>query len=154
MQQQSTFLKCLLTNSSLFSAASVQSQRQNLTTYNATDSLDKLARTDYVDFGKCQHSFERFCWSKNGSNYLDVKHKVLKKNDNTEFHPIQNLTKGEADFDQVMRLRNQLVNAAENFGREKNLSLVLKPTMSKDMDEQLEQADLVVDVVDRANRKN
>ena len=60
---------------------------------------------------------------------------------------------GEAYFNQFMRLRNQLVNAAENFAREENLIPVLTPTMSKDMDEQLKLAHNVVDVVDRANRK-
>ena len=52
-----------------------------------------------------------------------------------------------------MRLRNQLVNAAENFAREKNLTPVLIPKMFKDMDEQLKLAHKVVDVLDRANRK-
>ena len=60
---------------------------------------------------------------------------------------------GEADFKQFMRLRNQPVNAAENFAREEKLTPVLIPTMSKDMDEQLKLAHKVVDVVDRANRK-
>ena len=60
---------------------------------------------------------------------------------------------GEADFNQLMRLRNHLVIAAENFAREENLSPVLIPRMSKDMDEQLKLAHKVVDVVDRANRK-
>ena len=62
-------------------------------------------------------------------------------------------TMGDANFNQFMRLRNQLVIAAENFAREENLSTVLIPTTSKDMDEQLKQAHKVVDVVDRANRK-
>ena len=60
---------------------------------------------------------------------------------------------GEADFNQFMQLRKHLVNAAENFAREENLTPVLIPTMSKDMDEQLKLAHKVVDVVDRANRK-
>ena len=59
---------------------------------------------------------------------------------------------GEADFNQFMRLRNLLINAVENFAREENFTPVLKPTMSKDMDEQLKLAHKVVDVVDRANR--
>ena len=50
-------------------------------------------------------------------------------------------------------MRNQLVNAAENFGREENLTPVLIPTISRDMDEQLKLAHKVVDVVDRTNRK-
>ena len=96
--------------------------------------------------------FGRLSWSKNDSNYLDVKLKVFKKDNNKEFRLVQNLTMGEADFNQFMRLRNQLVNA-ENFAREENLTTVLIPTMSKDMDEQLKLAHKVVDLVDRANRK-
>ena len=60
---------------------------------------------------------------------------------------------GGADFIQFMRLRNQLLNAAENFARDKNLSIVLIPTTSKITDEQRKLAHKVVDVVDRANRK-
>ena len=47
-----------------------------------------------------------------------------------------------------MRLKNQLVNAEENLAKEGNLTPVLIPTMSKDMDEQLKLAHKVVDVVD------
>ena len=121
--------------------------------YNTTASLDKLTCTDYVDFGKCQDRFGQFSWSKNDSNYLDVKLKVLMKDDKKEFQLFQNLTMGEADFKQFMRLRNQLVNAAENFAREENLTPVVIPTMSRDMDAQLKLAHKVVDVVDRTNRK-
>ena len=121
--------------------------------YNTTASLDKLTCTDYVDFGKCQDRFEKFFWSKNDSNYLDVKLKVFKKCDKKEFRLVRNLKMGEADFNQFMRLRNQLVNAAENFAREEILIPVLILTMSKDMDEQLKLAHKVVDVVDRAKRK-
>ena len=60
---------------------------------------------------------------------------------------------GEADFNQFVRLRNQLANAAENFARGENLTPVLIPTKSKDMDEQLKLAHKVVELVDRANRK-
>ena len=60
---------------------------------------------------------------------------------------------GEADFNQFMRLWNQLVNAAENFAREENLIPVLIPTVSKNMDEQLKLSHKVVDVVDLANKK-
>ena len=121
--------------------------------YNTTASLDKLTCTDYVDFGKCQDRFGQFSWSKNDSNYLDVKLKVFRKDDKKEFRLVQNLTKREADFNQFMRLRNQLVNAAENFAREEYLTPLLIPTMSRDIDEQLKLAHKVVDVVDRTNRK-
>ena len=119
--------------------------------YNTTASLDKLTCTDYVDFGKRQDRFGRFSWSKNDSNYLDVKLKVFRKDDKKEFRLVQDLTMGEADFNQFMRLKNQLVIAAKNFAREENLTPLVIPTMSKDMDEQLKLAHKVVDVVDRAN---
>ena len=138
-------------NKSLLSATSILSSSPMA--YNTTVSLDKLACTDYVDFSKCQDRLGGFSWSKNDSNYLDVKFKVFSKDEKKEFLLVQNLTMGEADFNQFMRLRNQLVNAAENFAREENLTPVLIPTMSKDMDEQLKLAHNVVDVVDRANKK-
>ena len=53
-----------------------------------------------------------------------------------------------------MRLRNQLVNAAENFAREDYFTPVLIPTLPKDMDEQIKLTHKVVEVVDRANRKS
>ena len=121
--------------------------------YNTTASLDKLTCTDYVDFGKCQDRFGQFFGSKNDSNYLDVKLKVFREDEKKEFRLVQNLTMGEADFNQLMQLRNQLVNAAENFAREESLTPVLIPTMSTVMDEQRKLAHMVVDVVDRTNRK-
>ena len=59
------------------------------------------------------------------------------------------------DFDsnQFTRLRNQLVNAAENIAREETLTPVLIPTITRGMDEQLKLAHKVVHVVDRTNRK-
>ena len=60
---------------------------------------------------------------------------------------------GEANFSQFMRLKNQLINAAEKNAREENLTPVLIPSMSKDIDEQLKLAHKVVDLMDRANRK-
>ena len=87
------------------------------------------------------------------SNYLDVKFKVISKADKKASRLVQNLTTGEADFKQFLRLRNQLVNAAENFSREENLTPVLIPIMSKDMDEKHKLAHKVVDVVDRAKKK-
>ena len=90
--------------------------------------------------------------SKNDSNNLDVKLKVFKKDDNKEFRLVQSLTNGEADFNQFMQLRIQLVNAAENSARGKNLTPVLISTMSKEKDEQVKLAHKVVEVVDRANR--
>ena len=82
-----------------------------------------------------------------------MKLEVLKEYDNKEFRLVQYLTMGKVGFKQFLRLRNQLVNAAENFTRDEILTPVLIPTMSKDKDEQLKLAHKVVDVVDRANRK-
>ena len=53
---------------------------------NTTATLSKLSCTDYVDFGKCQERFGRFSWTKNDSNYLDIKLKVFKREDkNAEY---------------------------------------------------------------------
>ena len=60
---------------------------------------------------------------------------------------------GVADFNQFLRLRNQLANEAENFAREENLTPVLIPSVSKDMDEQLKPARKVAEVMDRADTK-
>ena len=117
--------------------------------------MDKLVCTDYVDFGKSQDRFGLFSWTKNDSNYyLDIKLKVLKREDkNAEFRLRQNLSRGEADFNQFIRQRNQLVVAADNFLREENLSPVLQTTLSKDMEEQLKLVRKVNDVVDCPNRR-
>ena len=66
---------------------------------------------------------------------MDVKLKVLKKGDNKEFQLLQIFTMGEADFNQFMQLRNHLVLATDKFVRKENLSTVLIPTSSKDMDD-------------------
>ena len=86
---------------------------------NTTASLDNLACTDYVDFGQWQDSFGRFSWSRNDSNYLDIKLKEFKTEDkNAKFWARQNFTMEEADFNQFFRRRNQLVVAEDNFLRE------------------------------------
>ena len=107
MQLQNHSLTFFHKNKSLLSATSILSRSPMA--YNTTASLEKLTCTDYVDFGKCRDRFGRCSWSKNDSNYLDVKLKVFRKDDKKEFRLVQNLTMGEADFNQFMRLRNQLV---------------------------------------------
>ena len=99
MELQNHSLSFILKNKSILSATSILSRSP--IAYNTTASLDKLTCTDYVDFGKCQDRFGRFSWSKNDSNYLDVKLKVFKKDDNKEFRLVQNLTMREADFSQL-----------------------------------------------------
>ena len=85
---------------------------------------------------------------------MDIKLKVFKGEDkNAEFRLRQNLLMGEADFNQFVRQRNQLLVAADNFLREQNLSPVLQSTLSKDMDEQLKLVHKVIDVVDCPKRR-
>ena len=122
--------------------------------YITTETLDKLAGTDYVDLGKRKDRFGRFSWSKNDSNYLDIKLKVFKgKDKNADFRLRQNPSMGEADFNQFIQQRNQLVVAADKFLREENLFPVLQSTLRKDMEEQLKLVHKAIDVVDRPNRK-
>ena len=101
------------------------------------------ARTDLVLF-----------WSTNDSNHLSVKLKMFKKDGNRDFRLVQDLTLGGAVFNQFMRLKKQLVNAARIFGGEESSSPVLRPTMSKDRDEKLKLSHKVVGVVDRPYKKS
>ena len=137
---------------SVLSATSILSRSPMA--YNTTETLDKLSCTDYLDFGKSQDRFGRFSWSKNDSNYLDIKLKVFKREDKkVKFRLRQNFSMGEADFNQFIRQRNQLVVAADNFLREENMSPVVQSTVSKDMEEQLKLVHKVIHVVDRPKRR-
>ena len=118
MQLQNQSLTFFHKNKSFLSVTSILSCSP--IACNTTASLDKLTCTKYVDFGKCQDRFGRFSRSKNDSNYLDVKLKVFREDDNKWFRLVQNITMAVADHNQLMRLRNQLVNAAENFATEES----------------------------------
>ena len=120
--------------------------------YNTKATLDKLACTDYVDFGKCQDRFGRISWSKISFIYLDVKIKVFRKDENKDFRLAQNLTMGETDFNQFIRLRNQLVVAVRDFSKEESLTHVQLKLLGKDIEEQLKLTHKVVEVVDRPHR--
>ena len=111
---------------SLLPASSVLSRSPMA--YDTTASYYKVICTDYVIYGNCQDRFGRFSWSKNDSNYLDVKLKLLEKVDNKDLRLVQNLTMGEVNFNQFMRLKNQLVIAAEIFGTNGSFSPVLIAT--------------------------
>ena len=91
--------------------------------------------------------------SKNVSTDFAAKLIVFKKDDNKDFELLQTLTMGAVCLNQFLWLSNQLVIAAENFGREENLSPVVISTMSKDIDEHFKLSQKVVYVVDRWNRK-
>ena len=84
---------------------------------------------------------------------MDVRLEVSKKGDNNDFGLVQNPTLGEADFNQFMRLKSQLVLPAENLAREENLSPAVIPKLATDMDGQLKLSHKVIDVVDGAKRK-
>ena len=105
-------------NKSLPSATSILSC--STMAHNNTDSLDKLICTDYVDFGKHQDRFGRISWSKNDSNYLDIKLKLFKREDkNAVFRLRQNFTMGEADFSQFMRQRVNSLSQQTTFSENK-----------------------------------
>ena len=72
---------------------------------------------------------------------------------NAEYRLRRNLSMGEADFNQFIRQRNQLIVAANHFLTEQNLSPVLQFTLSEDMEEQLQLVHKVIDFVDRPNRR-
>ena len=121
--------------------------------HNTTASLEKLSFTVYVDFGKCQDRFGLLSWSEIDSNNLNVRLKCFNRDNDSDSHLVQNFTMGDASFNQFLRLRSQLVIAAEGFGTEEILSPVLISTMFKELDEQLKLAHKLIDVVYRANRK-
>ena len=91
--------------------------------YHTTATLNKLACTDYVDFGKSEDRFGRSSWTRNSFVYLEMKLRVFKTDENKQFRSAQNLTMGEADFNELIRLRNQLVVAARDFSKEESLPL-------------------------------
>ena len=100
MQLQNNSSTFIRKNRSFLSASSILSRSPMA--YNTTDSLNKLTCTDYVDFGECQDRFKQLSWSKNDSNYLDVRRTVFKEDDNKDFRLVQSLKTGEADFNQFM----------------------------------------------------
>ena len=93
-------------------------------------------------------------FTKNTFDYLDVKLKVFKKDENKHFRLAQNLTMREADFNQFIRLKNQLVVAVSDFSKEENSPPVQVKLLAKDMEEQLKLTHKVVEVADRSHRKN
>ena len=87
--------------------------------YNTSPKFNKQTCTEYVNFGKCQDRFGRLFWTKNDSKYLDIKLKVIKReNKNAKFRLRQNFSLGKADFNQFVRQGSQLGVAADMFLRE------------------------------------
>ena len=80
---------------------------------------------------------------------------MFKKTDNKEFRLVKYLTIGEAEFSQIMRLRNRWSLQQKTLLQKKTpVTPAVIPILSKDMDEQLKLAHKVVDVKNcRLNRK-
>ena len=97
--------------------------------YNTLAFLDQLACTDYGDFGKCQDRFGQISSSKDSFDYLDVKHKVFKKEENKDFR------------------------LARNLSKEESLTPVQVKLLAKDMEKPLKLTHKVVEVVERPHRK-
>ena len=106
-------------------------------THNTTTTFDKLVCADYVDFGKCRDRFEQISLSRFSFDYMEVKLKMFKQDENKQFRLAENLTMGEADFNQFIRLRNQLVVAVRDFRKEENIPSVQVKLQAKDMEGQL-----------------
>ena len=71
----------------------------------------------------------------------------------TDLRLVQNITMAGSHFKQFVRLSNQLVPAADNFGGVQSLSPIQKTTRSKDVEEHVKLVHKVVDVMDRKYRK-
>ena len=89
----------------------------------------------------------------NSFDYLDVKLKVFKRDENKKSRLAQTWTMGEADFIQFIRLRNELVVAVKDFCKEENLPRVKVKLLTKDMEEQLKLTHKIVEFVVRPHRK-
>ena len=82
-----------------------------------------------------------------------MKVKKFKGDENKQFRLPQNLTLREADFEQFIRLRNQLVVAVADFSKEENQPAVQVKLLAKDMEEQLKFTHRSVEVFDRPHRE-
>ena len=60
---------------------------------------------------------------------------------------------GQYDFKQFLRLRNQLILAADNFTKEETLSYINVVGLSRDIEEQLKHGHKVIEIAEGAKRK-
>ena len=88
--QKSLFHSLLPNKTVLLLLTSPNNKIESELSHNTTATFDKLACTDYMDFGKNQEIFGRLSWSENFFDYLDVKLKVFKKEKNEQFRLAQN----------------------------------------------------------------
>ena len=82
-----------------------------------------------------------------------MKLKVLKKDENKGIRLAQNLTIGETDFNQSIRLGKQLDVAVKTVIKKENLRPVQVKPLAKVMEEQLKFTHKVLEVVERPHRK-
>ena len=79
--------------------------------------------------------------------------KSLKKDIANEFKRYQCVSLGQYDFKQFLRLRNQLIVAADNFTKEENLPYINVVGLSRDIDEQLKHVHKVIEIAEGTKRK-
>ena len=79
--------------------------------------------------------------------------KVFKKDIANEFKQYQCVSLGQYDFKQFLRLRNQLIVAADNFTKEENLPYINVVGLSRDIGEQLKHVHKVTEIAEGAKRK-
>ena len=94
LQHQSLSFTFFLKKKSLLSATNFHSQQPNPMAHKTTAFLDKLTCTNYVDSGKCRDSFVLF-WSQSYFDYVNIKIKNLKTDDNRDFFLVQSLLQWE-----------------------------------------------------------
>ena len=112
-------------------------------------TLDKSLCTDFVD----KDRFGRFLWTKNEKNYLEIHFKIFKKAIANEFKRYQCVSLGQYDFKQFLRLRDQLIVAADNFTKEENLPNIKDVGLSSDIGEQLKHVHKVIEIAEGAKFK-
>ena len=147
--QSSTFIL-----KTFFPATSILSYKSKHMAYDTAAYLNKPTCVNYMDIDFNQNRLGWFLWSRIDSNYSDPKLNVSIKRwqqrlpTPTEVHNGRN---GLQSIDATTKSANCY---AENFWREENLCPVQYITIYKHVNEQLNLAHKIVDVVDRAKKTN
>ena len=83
---------------------------------NTARFVGKLSCMGNGSFVNCQDIFGEFSWFKKEFHFLDIKFRVFENNKNKDCRLLQLHTMRDViNFNQFMRLRNQIFVAAENF---------------------------------------
>ena len=110
-----------------------------------------------MDFGKNEDRFGRLSWSQkqkeNNTKYLETQLKLFRKIDLGDFRKHEKLNLGKSDFNQLQRLRNQIIVAAADFEKDENLQPIVTSLLTKDIDEQLKHIQNAITIVDTTKRK-